>query len=73
MTPTPRMLPLIALSVLALTLVAALASPVLASPRDDAQIARGQEVYTAQKCGMCHSVAGKGGKQSPLDGVGAKL
>jgi mono/diheme cytochrome c family protein len=22
---------------------------------------------------MCHSIAGKGGKQSPLDGVGAKL
>jgi len=34
---------------------------------------RGQEVYTAQKCSMCHSVAGKGGKASPLDGVGAKL
>ena len=34
---------------------------------------RGQEVYTAQKCSVCHSVAGKGGKSSPLDGVGAKL
>jgi len=34
---------------------------------------RGQEVYTAQKCSVCHSVAGKGGKASPLDGVGAKL
>ena len=34
---------------------------------------KGQEVYTAQKCQMCHSVAGKGGKASPLDGVGAKL
>ena len=22
---------------------------------------------------MCHSIAGKGGKQSPLDGVGKKL
>jgi mono/diheme cytochrome c family protein len=22
---------------------------------------------------MCHSIAGKGGKSSPLDGVGAKL
>ena len=22
---------------------------------------------------MCHSIAGKGGKQSPLDGVGTKL
>jgi mono/diheme cytochrome c family protein len=34
---------------------------------------RGQEVYTAQKCSVCHSIAGKGGKASPLDGVGAKL
>ena len=34
---------------------------------------RGQEVYTAQKCSVCHSIAGKGGKASPLDGVGGKL
>ena len=27
----------------------------------------------AQKCSACHAIAGKGGKQSPLDGVGAKL
>ena len=36
-------------------------------------VTRGQEVYTAQKCSLCHSVAGKGGKASPLDGVGGKL
>jgi mono/diheme cytochrome c family protein len=35
--------------------------------------AHGQKVYAAQKCGVCHSIAGKGGKSSPLDGVGAKL
>ena len=34
---------------------------------------KGQEVYTAQKCQVCHAIAGKGGKASPLDGVGAKL
>jgi mono/diheme cytochrome c family protein len=34
--------------------------------------AKGAEVYAAQKCQMCHSVAGKGGKLS-LDGVGSKL
>ena len=33
----------------------------------------GQQVYDAQKCQVCHSIAGKGGKQSPLDGVGSKL
>jgi mono/diheme cytochrome c family protein len=36
-------------------------------------VKRGQEVYTAQKCQMCHAVAGKGAKTNPLDGVGAKL
>ena len=34
---------------------------------------KGQEVYAAQKCSMCHAIAGKGGKSSPLDGVGKKL
>ncbi len=33
----------------------------------------GAQVYAAQKCSVCHSIAGKGGKSSPLDGVGAKL
>jgi len=33
----------------------------------------GEQVYAAQKCSVCHSIAGKGGKSSPLDGVGAKL
>lgn len=34
---------------------------------------KGEAVYTAQKCSGCHSVAGKGAKANPLDGVGAKL
>ncbi|HEY7055426.1 MAG TPA: cytochrome c [Vicinamibacterales bacterium] len=45
----------------------------LAAAGQDEQVKKGQEVYAAQKCSMCHSIAGKGGKQSPLDGVGAKL
>ena len=36
-------------------------------------VAKGQQVYAAQKCQTCHKIAGKGGKQSPLDGVGTKL
>ena len=55
----------------ALTL--ALAMPVAAAPQDEALVKKGQEVYAAQKCSTCHSIAGKGGKQSPLDGVGKKL
>ena len=38
-----------------------------------ALIAKGQKVYEAQKCSVCHAIAGKGGKQNPLDGVGSKL
>jgi mono/diheme cytochrome c family protein len=44
-----------------------------ASAQDAAKIARGQDVYVAQKCGICHSVAGKGNAKGALDGVGAKL
>lgn len=33
---------------------------------------KGEQVYTAQKCQICHSIAGKGGKLS-LDGVGKKI
>jgi mono/diheme cytochrome c family protein len=36
-------------------------------------IEKGQAVYTAQKCSVCHSIAGKGNAKGPLDNVGAKL
>jgi mono/diheme cytochrome c family protein len=34
--------------------------------------AQGQQIFEAQKCSLCHSVAGKGNAKGPLDGVGAK-
>ena len=34
---------------------------------------KGKAVFAAQKCSMCHAIAGVGGKASPLDGVGKKL
>ena len=34
--------------------------------------AQGQKVFEAQKCVLCHSVAGKGNVKGPLDGVGTK-
>jgi cbb3-type cytochrome oxidase cytochrome c subunit len=34
---------------------------------------RGREVYAVQKCALCHSVGGIGGKKMPLDRVGSKL
>ena len=36
-------------------------------------IEQGQKVYAAQKCNVCHSVAGVGNKRGALDGVGSKL
>jgi mono/diheme cytochrome c family protein len=35
--------------------------------------AKGEQVYAAQKCSLCHSIAGKGNAKGPLDGVGTKL
>lgn len=48
------------------------AAPMAASSQDEA-VKKGQAVYAAQKCSMCHQIAGKGNKASPLDGVGKKL
>jgi mono/diheme cytochrome c family protein len=56
-----------------LTIVFTLGCAIAASAQDAALAKKGQDVYTAQKCQMCHSIAGKGGKASALDGVGAKL
>jgi mono/diheme cytochrome c family protein len=45
----------------------------VASAQHTDVIARGEKVYAAQKCQMCHSIAGKGNQKGPLDGVGTKL
>jgi mono/diheme cytochrome c family protein len=37
-----------------------------------AAVAQGQKVFEAQKCVLCHSVAGQGNVKGPLDGVGTK-
>ena len=44
-----------------------------AASAQDATIAKGQQVYADQKCGLCHSIGDKGNKKGPLDGVGSKL
>ena len=41
--------------------------------QDAAAIKKGESVYGAQKCQICHAIAGKGNKDNPLDGVGKKL
>jgi len=40
---------------------------------DAALVQRGEMVYAAQKCAICHSIAGKGNPKGSLDGVGTKL
>jgi mono/diheme cytochrome c family protein len=56
------------------TMLALAAALMLARPAaaQDA-VKKGQDVYTAQKCQMCHAIAGKGNKNNPLDGIGGKL
>lgn len=59
---------------IAMTTTFALGALIAASLPAAAQDAKaGEKVYTAQKCQVCHAIAGKGGKASPLDGVGGKL
>ena len=58
-------------SVVALVTVLAIPGP--AAAQAQSLVERGQQVFTAQKCAMCHSVAGQGNKKGPLDGVAAKL
>ena len=41
-----------------------------ASPPDAAQ---GEKVFAEQKCGLCHSIAGKGNPKGPLDEAVGKL
>jgi mono/diheme cytochrome c family protein len=57
----------------AIVFVAALPAASLASAQAPAQVEHGQKVFTAQKCAVCHSIAGQGNKKGTLDGVGAKL
>ena len=58
---------------LALRVIAALIAARRHRAAQDAAVKKGEQVYAAQKCSVCHSIAGKGSKASPLDGVGAKL
>lgn len=39
----------------------------------DARTEKGMQVFVAQKCTTCHSVAGKGNKKGPMDEIGSKL
>ena len=55
----------------AVVLAIGLAAHFAAAAQD--AVKKGEQVYAAQKCATCHSIAGKGKKTNPLDGVGGKL
>lgn len=65
MKSAKKMLPIALLSFAVWT-----ASSLVASAQD---AKKGETVYGAQKCMTCHAISGKGNKNNPLDGVGAKL
>jgi mono/diheme cytochrome c family protein len=39
-----------------------------AAAAQDAKAAKGQQLFTDQKCTLCHSIGDKGNKKGPLDG-----
>lgn len=53
--------------------LAVLVAALLSRTATAQDVARGEQIYAAQKCQICHQIAGKGNKNSPLDGVGARL
>ena len=59
---------------LALSLGLALGfSALMAADDGTAKSDKGKGVFAAQKCSMCHAIAGQGNKKTPLDGVGGRL
>ena len=54
----------------AISLAALLVSVTTASAQS---VDAGQKVYAAQKCSICHSIAGVGNKKGPLEDAAAKL
>jgi mono/diheme cytochrome c family protein len=62
-----------ALSILVVGSVLGLGLSLTAISMTDGAVERGKEVYAEQKCAICHSIAGIGGKKLALDGVGSKL
>jgi len=60
-----------ALVFVSLGLLAVIGVAVAASPQSS--VDHGRDVYAVQKCALCHSIAGIGGKKLALDGVASRL
>jgi cytochrome c2 len=55
------------------SLAAAIIALCIIAFSQDSTVEHGKEVFVMQKCDLCHSISGTGGKMSALDGVGSKL
>ena len=44
-----------------------------AAAAQDAKVKKGMQVFTDQKCSLCHSIGETGNKKGPLDQVGSTL
>ena len=62
-----------AVTVSAFVAILSIAGASQAFAQDAASAAAGEKLYTAQRCSMCHSVAGKGNAKGALDDVGSRL
>lgn len=58
--------------IFSLTGIVMIMGSALALPQNSA-LEHGREVYAVQKCALCHSISGIGGKKKALDGVGSRL
>lgn len=47
--------------------------PAAALAGETTAVEGGRRVYDREGCAMCHSIAGKGSRRVPLDGVGGRL
>ena len=56
-----------------ITVLVAFALGVGSAAAQDAKVQKGMQVYAAQKCSQCHSIAGKGNAKGKLDDVGSKI
>ena len=43
------------------------------SAQDQDAVDAGRRVFAAQKCSICHAIAGQGNQKGSLDGIGSKL
>ena len=59
--------------IVVLAIAAAVFSTTAAQAQGSAQIERGMKVYEAERCSVCHAIAGKGNARGALDDAGSKL